>query len=93
VRSSKRAEHVTRDAHRRFLLLPAAEMQVCVCLSLYGAAAVVLLLIRIVNIMENKRRDKSQAADGLHVSSDELEADGALLDRTDFEQPNFRYII
>jgi hypothetical protein len=22
-----------------------------------------------------------------------LEADGALLDRTDFEQPNFRYII
>jgi hypothetical protein len=35
-----------------FLLLPAAEMQVCVCVSLYGAAAVVLLLIRIV-VMEN----------------------------------------
>ena len=60
---------------------------------MYGAAAAVLLMIRIVNIMENKRRDKEQAVETAQSSGVESEGDGAFLDRTDFEQRDFRYII
>lgn len=60
---------------------------------MYGAAALVLVLIRVVNIMENKRRDKAQSAEGARQVDGEGETDGSFLDRTDFEQRDFRYII
>lgn len=53
---------------------------------MYGAAAVVLLMIRLVNILENKRRDKESVPA-------EPSAEMAFQDKTDFEQRDFRYIL
>ncbi|EME42131.1 hypothetical protein DOTSEDRAFT_89608 [Dothistroma septosporum NZE10] len=53
---------------------------------MYGAAAVVLVLIRLVNIFENRRRDK------LSIAS-EPSVEVAFQDRTDFEQRDLRYIL
>ncbi|CAK4033648.1 MFS general substrate transporter [Lecanosticta acicola] len=57
---------------------------------MYGAAAVVLLLIRLINIWENRRRDKAQARE---PDAAPEAADGAFLDLTDREQKDFRYIL
>lgn len=60
---------------------------------MYGAAACVLIAIRIVNIMENKRRDKAQEIELSNPDQEVLEGEDGLLDRTDFQQKNFRYIV
>jgi MFS transporter, ACS family, allantoate permease len=55
---------------------------------MYGLAALTLVCIRLINIRENRRRDKLAAEVG------EEEAEGTeFMDLTDFEQPRFRYII
>ncbi|KAF7189907.1 putative transporter [Pseudocercospora fuligena] len=51
---------------------------------MYGAAAVVSLMIRLVNIIENKRRDKESVPA-------EPSAEMAFQDKTDFEQRDFRF--
>lgn len=55
---------------------------------MYGAAAIIIALIRILNIMENKRRDKRALE---HPEEDT--AGTEFLDLTDFQQPRFRYIL
>ena len=60
---------------------------------MYGSAAMVLIAIRVVNIMENKRRDKMQAVEHMKPGTAEPETEEAFQDRTDFQQSNFRYII
>lgn len=60
---------------------------------MYGLAAIVLMLIRFVNIRENKRRDRElteQVAAG--DSADDKEGT-EFLDLTDMEQPKFRYVL
>lgn len=59
---------------------------------MYGAAAFILICIRVVNVLENKRRDRKQAEDGTADVTDEVERN-KFLDKTDFEQPHFRYIV
>lgn len=68
---------------------------------MYGCAAGVLILIRVVNILENRRRDKAQGVnsdagaepvDGLGTAPDASQGEG-FQDLTDFEQPKFRYVI
>ncbi|VUC26107.1 unnamed protein product [Clonostachys rosea] len=59
---------------------------------MYGASAVVLLLIRLVNVLENRRRDRIQAESGTTDMTEEAER-AKFLDLTDFEQPHFRYIL
>ncbi|KAK2599057.1 hypothetical protein QQS21_005463 [Conoideocrella luteorostrata] len=55
---------------------------------MYGCAAATLLILRVVNWLENKRRDKLQA------ENSETVTEGAeFVDLTDFEQPNFRYLL
>jgi len=61
---------------------------------MYGCAAATLITIRILNIMENKRRDKKQAeaeAEGRITGENELGTE--FLDLTDFQQPRFRYVV
>ncbi|KAE8158898.1 major facilitator superfamily domain-containing protein [Aspergillus tamarii] len=57
---------------------------------MYALAAATLLAIRLVNIVENKRRDRQALADpdgeGVAVGME-------FLDLTDFEQPAFRYVL
>ncbi|KAF7555615.1 hypothetical protein G7046_g6520 [Stylonectria norvegica] len=55
---------------------------------MYGLAALTLLAIRVVNILENRRRDKKAAEEPqAAVTGTEF------LDLTDYEQPNFRYVL
>jgi MFS family permease len=55
---------------------------------MYGLAALTLVALRLVNIFENRRRDKRAAEFG------EVEvADSEFLDLTDFEQQRFRYTL
>uniref|UniRef100_L2GCA4 MFS allantoate transporter n=1 Tax=Colletotrichum fructicola (strain Nara gc5) TaxID=1213859 RepID=L2GCA4_COLFN len=55
---------------------------------MYGLAACTIVAIRLVNIWENKRRDKKAA------EQPETVATGTeFLDLTDFEQPSFRYVL
>ncbi|PYI31327.1 putative allantoate permease [Aspergillus indologenus CBS 114.80] len=57
---------------------------------MYALAAVTLLAIRLVNIFENRRRDRK----GLSNPAGENVAIGTeFLDLTDFEQPAFRYVL
>ncbi|EGV64795.1 hypothetical protein PSN45_005147 [Yamadazyma tenuis] len=55
----------------------------------YGCALGTLLVIRFVNIRENRRRDKLQAEGKIPPPPENAE----FLDLTDFEQLNMRYII
>lgn len=57
---------------------------------MYGLSALTLMIIRVINIIENKRRDKALAA---MADTDLTEGDHGteFLDMTDFEQPRFRY--
>ncbi|KAB2573268.1 MFS allantoate transporter [Lasiodiplodia theobromae] len=57
---------------------------------MYGLAAITLLIIRFVNVMENRRRDKAAAELDMDASD---EADNEFADLTDFQQKNFRYVI
>lgn len=55
---------------------------------MYGCSAVTLIVLRLVNVFENRRRDKKAA------EQPETVAPGTeFLDLTDFEQPNFRYLL
>ncbi|THX57363.1 MFS general substrate transporter [Aureobasidium pullulans] len=60
---------------------------------MYGGAACVLLAIRIVNIVENKRRDKAQDQAISDTGSTMEDAQGDFTDLTDFQQKAFRYIV
>ncbi|KAL1863106.1 hypothetical protein Daus18300_008098 [Diaporthe australafricana] len=55
---------------------------------MYGASALVIVAIRVINILENRRRDKKA------LEQPESNSAGTeFLDLTDFEQPNFRYML
>lgn len=62
---------------------------------MYGLSAVVLLILRWVNIRENARRDRVQAESGIDLDNEEnreaIER-SKFLDLTDYEQINFRYV-
>jgi MFS family permease len=77
---------------------------------MYGLSACTLIMIRFVNIWENKRRDKAQGiekgrprpepmvaestdATETKASSSTENENSHFLDLTDFEQPDFRYVI
>jgi MFS transporter, ACS family, allantoate permease len=61
---------------------------------MYGAAAVILLLVRLINVYENKRRDKAQAVEHTVPSAAEPQCESeAFQDKTDSEQKDFRYIV
>lgn len=55
---------------------------------MYGCAALTLVALRVVNIMENKRRDKLAAE-----QPEEIVEGTEFLDLTDFQQPSFRYVL
>ncbi|KAB8248679.1 major facilitator superfamily domain-containing protein [Aspergillus flavus] len=57
---------------------------------MYALAAATWLAIRLVNIMENKRRDRQALAD---PDSEGVAVGTEFLDLTDFEQPAFRYVL
>ncbi|KAF5524294.1 Allantoate permease [Colletotrichum aenigma] len=61
---------------------------------MYGCAALVLLVLRFVNIRENKRRDRLAAVSGVELSEEtaalELER-SKFMDLTDFKLAHFRY--
>lgn len=59
---------------------------------MYGASAVVILLIRFVNWRENKRRDRVQAESGTVEDTEEVER-SKFMGLTDFEQTHFRYVL
>ena len=55
---------------------------------MYGCAAITIVAIRVVNVLENRRRDKQA------LEHPETEGEGTeFLDLTDFQQPKFRYIL
>ncbi|KAJ5175686.1 uncharacterized protein N7482_001563 [Penicillium canariense] len=56
---------------------------------MYGLAAVTLVVIRVVNIVENKRRDRQAIDDPAALNAT---VGTEFLDLTDFEQPAFRYV-
>ncbi|KAH9216309.1 major facilitator superfamily domain-containing protein [Leptodontidium sp. 2 PMI_412] len=59
---------------------------------MYGCAAGTLILLRVLNILENKRRDRRQAeVEGTPEGEQEMGTE--FLDLTDFEQPRFRYVV
>jgi ACS family allantoate permease-like MFS transporter len=59
---------------------------------MYGCAAGVLIILRVLNILENKRRDKKQTAvEGTPEGEQEMGTE--FFDLTDFEQPRFRYVV
>ncbi|KAL4819974.1 major facilitator superfamily domain-containing protein [Aspergillus spinulosporus] len=63
---------------------------------MYGLAAAVLILIRLVNIRENRRRDRLQAESGIDMEDEDTKAElerSKFMDLTDFEQPHFRYLL
>ena len=63
---------------------------------LYGCSALVLVAIRVINIIENKRRDRAEAASGIDLNDPEVQdqiARSKFMDLTDYEQPHFRYIL
>ncbi|CEL00991.1 Putative MFS allantoate transporter [Aspergillus calidoustus] len=63
---------------------------------MYGLAAGVLIVIRVVNMRENKRRDRVQAEEGVDLEDEGVRAEierRKFMDLTDFEQPHFRYIL
>lgn len=64
---------------------PSGKLMVAV---MYGCSAVTLIVLRLVNVFENRRRDKKAAENPEAVSTDT-----EFLDLTDFEQPNFRYLL
>ncbi|CAM1501226.1 Fc.00g103880.m01.CDS01 [Cosmosporella sp. VM-42] len=55
---------------------------------MYGLAALTLVTIRVVNILENWRRDKKAAE-----QTEEVVTGTEFLDLTDYEQPAFRYVL
>ncbi|KAJ5640067.1 uncharacterized protein N7484_007929 [Penicillium longicatenatum] len=57
---------------------------------MYALAAVTLVVIRVINIVENRRRDRgaSDDPDAAHSTGG-----SEFLDLTDFEQPAFRYVL
>jgi ACS family allantoate permease-like MFS transporter len=58
---------------------------------MYGLAACTLIAIRILNIVENKRRDAlAKTAEG---TAAEEELGTEFLDLTDFQQPRMRYVL
>ncbi len=62
---------------------------------MYGASAVVLLVLRFVNVLENQRRDRVQAEQGVGLDDEETREAvqrSKFMDLTDFEQPHFRYV-
>ncbi|KAI8187120.1 Allantoate permease [Colletotrichum sp. SAR 10_75] len=63
---------------------------------MYGCAALVLVVLRFVNIRENKRRDRLAAASGVELSEEtaalELER-SKFMDLTDFKLAHFRYVL
>jgi ACS family allantoate permease-like MFS transporter len=62
---------------------------------MYGLAACMLVCIRVINILENRRRDKLAHENLATDPSDDGEgAEGTeFMDYTDFQQPRFRYIL
>lgn len=56
---------------------------------MYGCALLTLIIIRVVNILENRRRDKLEAEGKVPPIGDNEE----FLDKTDFEQLHLRYIL
>lgn len=63
---------------------------------LYGCTALVLVAIRVINILENKRRDKAQAESGIDMNDPHVKEQierSKFMDLTDFEQPYFRYVL
>lgn len=56
----------------------------------YGISLGLLMLLRLINHLENKKRDRLQAENPDKYAQPE---DAALRDLTDFEQPGFRYIL
>lgn len=64
---------------------PSGKLMVAV---MYGCAAATLIVLRLVNIFENKRRDKKAAEQPETVTTGT-----EFLDLTDFEQPTFRYLL
>ncbi|KAI2817346.1 hypothetical protein CBS147343_3246 [Aspergillus niger] len=57
---------------------------------MYALAAATLLVIRLVNIMENKKRDRQASSD---PDRENVIVGTEFLDLTDFEQPAFRYVL
>ena len=63
---------------------------------LYGVTALVLIAIRVLNVWENKRRDKLQAESGVDVNDPEVKAEikrAKFMDLTDYQQTHFRYVL
>ncbi|OMP86683.1 putative transporter [Diplodia seriata] len=58
---------------------------------MYGLAAITLLVIRLVNVLENRRRDRAAAELGGDVAAAVDRNEFA--DLTDFQQKDFRYVI
>lgn len=55
---------------------------------MYGISALIIVAIRVINVLENRRRDKKA------LEQPENNTTGTeFLDLTDFEQPNFRYML
>lgn len=62
---------------------------------MYGLSGLVLLILRWVNIRENRRRDRIQAEAGVDLNDPETKAAverAKFMDLTDFQQPYFRYV-
>ena len=57
---------------------------------MYALAAITLVAIRVINIVENKRRDRKAMEDPGHAHAT---PGSEFLGLTDFEQPAFRYIL
>ncbi|KAL1622629.1 hypothetical protein SLS56_008676 [Neofusicoccum ribis] len=58
---------------------------------MYGLAALTLVAIRFVNVVENRRRDKAAAEQSGGAA--EVDEGNEFADLTDFQQKSFRYII
>lgn len=58
---------------------------------MYGISALIIVAIRVINILENRRRDKL-ASEHPEESAD-ASSGTEFLDLTDFEQPKFRYML
>jgi hypothetical protein len=62
---------------------------------MYGLSGAVLIVLRLVNIRENRRRDRLQAEAGVDLNDPETKAAverAKFMDLTDFQQPYFRYV-
>ncbi|KAL4965120.1 allantoate permease family MFS transporter [Aspergillus stella-maris] len=61
----------------------------------YGVSAVLLVVLRFVNIRENAKRDRLQAESGVDLNDEETRRaleQSKFMDLTDFQQPHFRYV-